>query len=75
MSFGSIPDIVCRAEFMRDIYGFSHISSIEAVIPPCKPPDAELVAAAAAAGVERILTIGMDERSNREAIASARKGG
>ena len=38
----------------------------------CKPPDEELVAAAAAAGVERILTIGMDESSNRAAIAAAR---
>jgi TatD DNase family protein len=38
----------------------------------CKPPDDELVAAAQAAGVERILTIGMDESSNREAIAAAR---
>lgn len=39
----------------------------------CKEPDDELVAAAAAAGVRRILTIGMDERSNREAIAAARE--
>lgn len=38
----------------------------------CKPPDDELVAAAEEAGVKRILTIGMDERSNREAIAAAR---
>ena len=28
----------------------------------CEPPDAELVAAATAAGVTRILTVGMDER-------------
>jgi TatD DNase family protein len=38
----------------------------------CKPPDAELVEEAVAAGVKRILTIGMDEGSNREAIAAAR---
>lgn len=39
----------------------------------CKPADAELVAEACAAGVRRILTIGMDEGSNREAIAAARE--
>lgn len=39
----------------------------------CKPADAELVAEARAAGVRRILTIGMDEGSNREAIAAARE--
>ena len=39
----------------------------------CEPPDSELVAAARAAGVSRILTIGMDEGSNREAIAAARE--
>ncbi len=39
----------------------------------CEPPDEELVARAADAGVRRILTIGMDERSNREAIAAARE--
>lgn len=38
----------------------------------CQPPDDELVAAAEEAGVKRILTIGMDERSNREAISTAR---
>lgn len=38
----------------------------------CEPADAELVATARAAGVERILTIGMDEHSNAEAIAVAR---
>jgi TatD DNase family protein len=38
----------------------------------CEPPDAELVTSARSAGVSRILTIGMDETSNREAIASAR---
>ena len=37
----------------------------------CEPEDAELVAAAAAAGVDRILTIGMDEASNRAAVAAA----
>lgn len=37
----------------------------------CEPPDAELVSAALQAGVERILTIGMDEDSNRAAIMSA----
>jgi TatD DNase family protein len=39
----------------------------------CKPPDAELVAEALDAGVRRILTIGMDEGSNREAIAAAQE--
>ena len=34
-------------------------------------PEAELVAAARAVGVERILTIGIDERSRRAALAAA----
>ena len=37
----------------------------------CEPDDAELVAAAREAGVRRILTIGLDEAGNREAIAAA----
>lgn len=37
----------------------------------CEPPDAELVAAARDAGVGRILTVGMDEGSNADAIAAA----
>jgi TatD DNase family protein len=37
----------------------------------CEPADGELVAAARSAGVRRILTVGMDEESNREAIAAA----
>jgi TatD DNase family protein len=37
----------------------------------CEPAAAELVEAARAAGVKRILTVGMDEASNREAIAHA----
>ena len=37
----------------------------------CEPRDSELVAAARAAGVTRILTVGMDEDSNAEAIAAA----
>ncbi len=37
----------------------------------CEPDAAELVAAARRAGVRRILTVGMDEASNREAIAAA----
>jgi TatD DNase family protein len=37
----------------------------------CGPDDAELVAAAGEAGVRRILTVGIDEDSNREAIAGA----
>jgi TatD DNase family protein len=37
----------------------------------CEPPDDELVADAEQAGVKRILTIGLDEGSNREAIAAA----
>ena len=37
----------------------------------CEPPDDELVSAAQRAGVRRILTIGLDAGSNREAIAAA----
>jgi TatD DNase family protein len=37
----------------------------------CEPADGELVATARRAGVRRILTVGMDEASNREAIAAA----
>jgi TatD DNase family protein len=37
----------------------------------CDPPDAELVAAASAAGVSRILTIGIDGASCRAALAAA----
>ena len=37
----------------------------------CEPADGELVAAARQVGVRRILTVGMDEASNREAIAAA----
>jgi TatD DNase family protein len=37
----------------------------------CEPPDAELVAAASAAGVERILTVGIDGASCRAALAAA----
>ena len=37
----------------------------------CAPPDAELVASARAAGVTRMLTVGMDEESNRAALAAA----
>ncbi len=37
----------------------------------CEPSDAELVAAARACGVRRILTVGLDGPSNREAIAAA----
>jgi TatD DNase family protein len=37
----------------------------------CEPPDAELVAAAAAAGVSRIVTIGTDGGSCRAALAAA----
>jgi TatD DNase family protein len=37
----------------------------------CDPPDAELVAAARDSGVRRILTVGLDEASNQEAIAAA----
>ena len=37
----------------------------------CEQDDAELVAAARAAGVDRILTVGLDEATNREAIAAA----
>jgi TatD DNase family protein len=37
----------------------------------CEPPDAELVAAASAAGVTRILTVGIDGASCRAALAAA----
>jgi TatD DNase family protein len=37
----------------------------------CEPPDAELVAAADAAGVRRILTVGIDSASCRAALAAA----
>ncbi len=37
----------------------------------CEPPDTQLVEAARAAGVERMLTIGIDEESNRAAIGAA----
>ena len=41
----------------------------------CEPADAELVSAAGEAGVRRILTIGMDERSNAQAVAAAEAHG
>jgi TatD DNase family protein len=37
----------------------------------CEPPDAELVAAARDAGVDRMLTVGIDEEASREAVAAA----
>lgn len=37
----------------------------------CEPPDAELVAAAAAAGVTRMLTVGTESASCRAALAAA----
>jgi TatD DNase family protein len=37
----------------------------------CEQPDAELVAAARAVGVRRMVTIGLDEGTNRAAIAAA----
>jgi TatD DNase family protein len=37
----------------------------------CAPPNAELVAAAAGAGVTRILTVGMDSATNRTALQAA----
>ncbi len=37
----------------------------------CEPPDAELVAAASAAGVSRILTVGIDGASCRAALSAA----
>ena len=37
----------------------------------CAPPDVELVAAARAAGVMKLLTVGTDEASNRSALAAA----
>jgi TatD DNase family protein len=39
----------------------------------CEPDDAELVAAAEAAGVRRILTVGLDEATSREGIAAAER--
>ena len=37
----------------------------------CEPPNDELVTAAAAAGVTRILTVGMDPASCRTALAAS----
>jgi TatD DNase family protein len=37
----------------------------------CEPPDEELVRSARDAGVRRILTVGIDESSSRDAIATA----
>src|SRR4029077_20487835 len=37
----------------------------------CEPPDAELVASAVAAGVKRMLTVGVDGASCRAALAAA----
>jgi TatD DNase family protein len=37
----------------------------------CEPGEAELVSAARDAGVRRILTVGIDDGSNREAVAAA----
>jgi TatD DNase family protein len=37
----------------------------------CEPRDADLVAAARAVGVSRILTVGIDEDSSREAVTAA----
>jgi TatD DNase family protein len=39
----------------------------------CEPADEALVAAARRTGVRRILTVGLDETSNREAIAAAQE--
>jgi TatD DNase family protein len=39
----------------------------------CEGEEAELVSAAAAAGVERMLTVGLDEETNEEAVASAHR--
>ena len=39
----------------------------------CEQSDAELVAEAGAVGVTRILTIGIDDESNREAVAAAER--
>ena len=41
----------------------------------CAPPDEELVAAAVAAGVRRILTVGMDGPSGRSALHAAERFG
>jgi TatD DNase family protein len=41
----------------------------------CAPPDEELVAAAVAAGVRRILTVGMDGPSGRSALQAAERFG
>ena len=39
----------------------------------CEGSEAELVSAAAAAGVGRMLTVGLDEATNAEAIASSER--
>jgi TatD DNase family protein len=44
----------------------THLSS-------CRAPDDELVAAAAEAGVDRIVTVGTDRESNRAALAAAQR--
>jgi TatD DNase family protein len=41
----------------------------------CEPRDGDLVGAARQVGVRRILTVGMDEESNRQAIAAAGRHG
>jgi len=41
----------------------------------CEPPEAELIASAAAAGVRRILTVGLGEDSNPGVVASAQANG
>lgn len=41
----------------------------------CEPGTGELVAAARAAGVTRILTVGLDEQSNEAAVADAERHG
>jgi TatD DNase family protein len=41
----------------------------------CEPPDVDLVDRARRVGVRRILTVGLDEASNREAIAAAEAHG
>jgi TatD DNase family protein len=41
----------------------------------CEPADGELVADARRSGVRRILTVGLEETSNREAIAAAEEHG
>jgi TatD DNase family protein len=48
-----------------------HVVDTHTHLGLCEPPDRELVDAARDAGVERLLSVGIDEESNRAAIGAA----